>query len=110
MVKKNISKKWPISLSICWLAFIAISYIAIIAGAFICIFRSVETYIAILNTGWPVTLCGTICFLISVFFMVAIHILSKKAGIKWMVIVSKIHLFADIGFTLLFGIVTLTYL
>ena len=110
MEKKKLSKKWPIAIAICWLTFIAISYVVIIAGAFICIFRSPETYIAILNAGWPVTLLGAIYCLLSVFFMAAIHTLSKKACIKWMVIVSKIHLFADIGFTLLFGIVTLTYL
>lgn len=110
MEKKKISKKWPIAVSICWLAFIAFTYLVILVGALTCIIRSLETYIAIMNAGWPGTLCGTICCFISVFFMAAIHVLSKKAGINWLFIVAKIHLFVYIGFTLLLGVVTLTYL
>ena len=110
MAKKNISKKWPIAISICWLAFYASCYIATIVGSLICIIRSPETYRAVVSAGWLITLFGTIYLLISFFFMVAIHTLSKKAGIKWMAIISKIYLFACFGSTLLYGIATLTYL
>lgn len=110
MAKKNISKKWPIAISICWLAFYASCYIATIVGSLICIIRSPETYRAVVSAGWPITLLGTIYLLISVCFMAVISLLSQKAGIKWMAIVSKIHLFVYIGMTLLHGIATLSYL
>ena len=108
--KKTLAKKWPIAVSICYLAFVVNSYIVQIVGALICIIRSPETYKAIMNANWPITLSGAIYSLITVCFMAVIFPLSQKAGIKWLAIVSKIHLFVYIGLTLLFGIVTLTYL
>lgn len=105
MENKQISKKIPIALAIVYFAFMALCYVA----SMIFTIAAPQMYLQFVGS-WMVPLCGAICCAISVVFMAAIMVLAKKAQIKWMHIVAKIHLFGDIGFVLLFGILVLVSL
>ena len=105
MENKNISKKIPIALGIAWLAFVNLTYVA----SMIFSIAAPQTYLQIID-GWMLPLYGVIIYGISGLLMAAIMMLAKKAQIKWMHIVAKIHLFVDVGFTLIFGICVLVSL
>lgn len=105
MENKTVSKKIPIALGIAWVAFITLSY----AASTILSIVAPQTYLQIIDS-WMLHLYGVVVCGISGLLMAAIMVLAKKAQIKWMHIVAKIHLFVYIGFVLLFGILLLVSL
>lgn len=97
MENKTVSKKVPIIVAIAWLVFVAMSH-AVTMGYSI---LELETYVRLVNASWPIMLLTVIFCGISALFMTAITVLAKKAQIKWLQIVSMIHLFVDMGICLL---------
>lgn len=106
MEYRRLSKRVPIALGIVWLGFVALSYLAVMVFTIL----DPALYVRMVEEGWPVLLLGVIVCAISALFMAGIFTLSKKANLKWLKIVSLVHLLADTVVGLVMGIALLTYL
>ena len=106
MEKRRLSKRVPIAVGIAWIALVALSYLGMMVFSIL----QPQLYVRMLEEGWQITLLATGFCAVSVLFMAAVYTLSKKADLKWMRIVSLVHMLADIAGMVLFGIISLTYL
>lgn len=96
----------PIAVAICWIVLIAAMNIFMMVFSIL----KQDIYLTHLQDGWPITLDATALGVITVLFAALVLTLSKKAGIKWLTIVARVHLFVYLGMSFLFGLVTLAYL
>ena len=104
MEQKTVSKKVPIALAICWLAFVVCSYIAIMV---ITIVRP-DLYIRMVTEDTLIFMMMLCTSVLAAAFMLPIHFLSKRASIKWLAIVSLVHLASDILLAIMAMIISMT--
>lgn len=106
MEHRRLSKRVPIAAGIAWIVFVALSYLAVMVFTIL----EPQMYVRMVKEGWQIMLLGTVFCGVSALIMAGIFTLAKKANLKWLKIVSLVHLLADIGAVLVFGIILLTYL
>ena len=104
MEQKTISKKVPIALAICWLAFVVCSYIAVMVMTIV----RPDLYIRMVTEDTLLFMMMLCTSVLAAAFMLPIHFLSKRASIKWLAIVSLVHLALDILFAIMAMIISMT--
>ena len=105
-MERRLSKRVPIAAGIVYIAFVALSYLATMVFTIL----QPQLYVRMVTEGWQITLLGSVLCAVSALFMAVIYTLSKKADLKWLKIVSLVHMLADSVGAVLFGIISLTYL
>ena len=104
MKQKTVSKKVPIALAICWLAFVVCSYIAVMVMTIV----RPDLYIRVVTEDTLIFMMMLCTSVLAAAFMLPIHFLSKRASIKWLAIVSLVHLTLDILLAIMAMIISLT--
>lgn len=104
MEQKTVSKRVPIALAICWLAFVVCSYIAVMVMTIV----RPDLYIRMVTEDTLLFMMMLCTSVLSAAFMLPIHFLSKRASIKWLAIVSLVHLALDILLAIMAMIISLT--
>lgn len=104
MEQKTVSKKVPIALAICWLAFVVCSYIAVMVMTIV----RPDLYIRIVTEDTLIFMMMLCTSVLATAFMLPIHFLSKRASIKWLAIVSLVHLASDILLAIISMIISMT--
>lgn len=104
MEQKTVSKKVPIALAICWLAFVVCSYIAVMVMTIV----RPDLYIRMVTDDTLIPIMMLCISVLAAAFMLPIHFLSKRASIKWLAIVSLVHLASDILFAIMAMIISMT--
>lgn len=92
MENRKQGRSLAVALAICWLAFVVCSYIAIMV---ITIVRP-DLYIRMVTDDTLLFMMMLCTSVLAAAFMLPIHFLSKRASIKWLAIVSLVHLALDI--------------